>query len=49
LNGVWVARRNFEKPADFTVSDILSSPACAPSAGPFSFKDAGTHTTEDTE
>jgi hypothetical protein len=42
LNGVWVARRNFEKPADFTNSLILTSPACAPSAGPFSFKDAGT-------
>jgi hypothetical protein len=41
---------NLEKKlADFTISLILSSPACAPSAGPFSFKDAGTHTMEDTE
>ena len=47
LNGVCVARRNFEKPADVTISLILSSPACAPSAGPFSFKDAGTQTTVD--
>ena len=42
LNGVWVASLNFEKPADVTISLILFSPACAPSAGPFSFKDAGT-------
>lgn len=49
LNGVWLARRNFEKPAIFTVSAVLSSSACAPSAGPFSFKDAGTHTMEDTK
>jgi hypothetical protein len=41
LNGVWVARRNLENPADFTVSAILCSPVCAPSAGPFSFNDAG--------
>jgi hypothetical protein len=49
LNGVWVARRNFEKPADETISAILSSPACAPRAGPFSFKDAGTQTMVDAE
>jgi hypothetical protein len=28
---------NFEKPADVTIYLILSSTACAPSAGPFSF------------
>jgi hypothetical protein len=49
LNGDWAARRNFEKPADFIISLILSSPACAPNAGPFSFRDAGTHMMEDTE
>ena len=49
LNGVCVARRNFEKPADVTISLIFSSPACAPSAGPFSFKDVGTHATVDAE
>jgi hypothetical protein len=43
LNGVWIARRNFEKPVDITISPILSSPGCAPSAGPFSFKDKGMH------
>jgi hypothetical protein len=49
LNGVCVARRNFEKPADVTTCFILSSPACAPSAGPFSFKDAGTQIIVDPE
>jgi hypothetical protein len=49
LNGVWVARRNFEKPADVTTCFILSSPACASSAGPFSFKDAGTQIIVDPE
>ena len=49
LNGVWVARRNFEKPADFTTSLILFSPACPPSAGPSSFKDAGTQIIVDPE
>src|ERR671911_1066070 len=49
LNGVCVARRNFEKPADITTSLIRSSPACAPSAGPSSFKDAGTQIIVDPE
>src|SRR5215472_8949371 len=49
LNGVCVARRNFENPADFIVCAIRSSPACAPSAGPSSFREAGTHTMDDTE
>jgi hypothetical protein len=49
LNGVCVARRNFEKPADITTSLILFSPACAPSAGPSSFKDAGTQIIVDPE
>ncbi len=49
LNGVWVARRNFENPADFIISDILFSPACAPKAGPFSLNEAGTQTIDDTE
>ena len=37
LNGVWVARRNFEKPAYFTVFTILSSHACAPDADPLHY------------
>ena len=49
LNGVCIARQNFEKPADITTSLILFSPACAPSAGPSSFKDAGTQIMVDPE
>ena len=49
LKGVCIARFNFENPPDFIISIILRSPDCMPTAGPFSLKDAGTHTIDDTE
>ena len=48
LNGVWIARRNFDNSADFIISDILFPPACAPKAGPFSLYEAETQTIDDT-
>src|SRR5579883_1502564 len=47
LNGVSVARRKREKPADVTISRNLFSPAWAPSAGPFRASETGTQISED--